>query len=269
MDADTHAVGTLTPPARRFRPRPGEVPGTGGGLFDRLSLEWSELAVAGGTAPALRRWPETQPCLAGVTDLVDLLERIDRATATEGDALLLALVRLTHAGQQLAGRAALQAMLPKLARMRWSMTRGEDRGWRRDEVEGQLVGAFWEVLMTYPVARRPRKVAANLALDTLRAVTRTRHPTREIPVADADTVLRAHGGEGAGPAPAVGDEAWALLRDALRHDLVPPEVVRFLATVHLVPAEEWDGDLAALSPAALRQRRSRAARRLRDAVRAA
>jgi hypothetical protein len=272
MDADAHAVDPRPPAARRFRPRPGQAAPSRGGLFDRLSGEWAELVASGGARAAARHWAAAYPCLAGAPDLAGLLDRIDRASAAESDALLLALIRLTHSGQQLAGRAVLQAMLPKLARMRWTGARGDERGWRPDEAEGHLVGAFWEVLMTYPTARRPRKVAANLALDTLRAVTTTRHPTRELPVADADTVVRAAVTDSApvgGPGATIRDEAWALLQEAARDRLVPPDVVRFLATVHLLPVEQWGDDLTAMSPEALRQRRSRATRRLRAAVRAA
>jgi DNA-directed RNA polymerase specialized sigma24 family protein len=43
---------------------------------------------------------------------------------------------------------------------------------------GEYISAFWCVLKTYPLAARPRRIAANLALDTLKQVRLERRSSR-------------------------------------------------------------------------------------------
>ena len=101
--------------------------------------------------------------------------------------MLLALIRLTQAGHQLAGRVVLQLMLPKLGRMtnRTSGTTSEN-AWSEDR-RHIAVAEFWDVVATYPVGRRTRRVAANLALETLHRLTAaTRGPRPDLPVDQQD-----------------------------------------------------------------------------------
>jgi len=83
------------------------------------------------------------------------------AVRADPDAALLALLVLHRQGDAAAGRVVLQAMLGKLVRMAAPDPHA---------TFGDFLGALWERIATYPIERRPRRVAANLALDTLKAL---------------------------------------------------------------------------------------------------
>lgn len=146
----------------------------------RLDADWA--ARTASDAPVPRAWPLACPALAGTDRLADVLVRGRR----QPDAVLLALLRLHATGDPLAGRVVVQAMLPKMVRMAC-----------RDAEAGlpDYLAALWERICAYPLERRPRRIAANLALDTLKLV-KARHRCRATatwpgPVDDAD----AWGGE--------------------------------------------------------------------------
>ena len=123
-----------------------------------LNAEWRELVVAGLTEPG--DWAGRHVALAGG----GLAEAVERAT-TGDDAVLRALLVESAAGSELAGRTVLQAMLGRLVRMA-----GRDPQASVDD----YVGALWCVQRCYPLDRRPVRIAANLALDTLKTVQRDR-----------------------------------------------------------------------------------------------
>jgi DNA-directed RNA polymerase specialized sigma24 family protein len=112
-------------------------------------------------ADALPAWARAQPDLAACTGLEELVLRGSRGD----DVVLHPLLVEAHAGVTLAGRVVLQAMLGRLVTMA-----GRDRRAPVDD----YVGAMWCVLARYPLAARPVRIAANLALDTLKAVDRER-----------------------------------------------------------------------------------------------
>ena len=98
--------------------------------------------------------------------VLDDIDDIDAGAAEDKDAKLGALTRLTHAGDALAARTVLQAMLPKLRHI----ARYADISRDRQDDRGQVaVGAFLTTLHRYPIDRRPTGIAGNLALDTLHA----------------------------------------------------------------------------------------------------
>ena len=74
----------------------------------------------------------------------------------EGDPWLARLIAATQAGDDLAGRCVVQAVLGRLVAMT-----------RRDSRLGvdELVGALWLRIRSYPLERRPRAIASNLVLD--------------------------------------------------------------------------------------------------------
>ncbi|WP_168207310.1 RNA polymerase sigma factor [Microlunatus elymi] len=72
-------------------------------------------------------------------------------------------VRRRSPGGELAGRIVLQTMLGKLV----TMARRDHRHRIED-----YVGQLWARIGSYPLVHRPRRIAANLALDTLKQVTR-------------------------------------------------------------------------------------------------
>ncbi len=211
-----------------------------------LNAEWERLVSRTERLPG---WAE-QPALVGCGDLDAVLAAVRRAP----DAVLLALLEATRAGDELAPRVVLQAMLPKMVLMA-----------RRDRWSGvaDYVAQLWCVVVGYPVDRRRTKVAANLALDTLKQVTGDRHrgPTST----SSDWLLDE----------AQVDEAWADRSAASRreaeellasaHDLrlLDPETGAVLRAVYLdgLSSREAAARLGG-SAEMVRYRCSRAVRRL-------
>jgi DNA-directed RNA polymerase specialized sigma24 family protein len=125
------------------------------GILTALNAEWRCLneqrrAVVGA-------WASTHPELGDCRDLQDVLESV----SMRPDPLLTRLLTMAAENDPMAGRVVLQAMLGKLVRMaRCDATAGLD----------EYVSALWVRIRTYPLAERPRQIAANLALDTLKTV---------------------------------------------------------------------------------------------------
>lgn len=150
-------------------------------LYRQLTLEWAHLHRRPATAATVQRWARTEPDLAGMTRPGDVVDAIDAADNARKNAILLALLRLMRADNELAGRTLLQAMLPGLARLA-ARTVVKHLNGDPDAAESmrQLVlEEFWEVATDYPIERRPNRVAANLILDTLKRV--TRHLGQQVP----------------------------------------------------------------------------------------
>jgi DNA-directed RNA polymerase specialized sigma24 family protein len=124
-------------------------------IVDDLNREWRELVDERGDA--LPGWARPHRELAGCAGLEELVLRASRGQ----DDVLRALLVEAHGGTELAARAVLQAMLGRLVRMA-----GRDRRALVDD----YVGAMWCVLAQYPLTARPVRIAANLALDTLKTV---------------------------------------------------------------------------------------------------
>jgi DNA-directed RNA polymerase specialized sigma24 family protein len=91
------------------------------------------------------------------------LNAVLTAAREHPDAVLGALLDAASNGDQLASRVVLQAMLGRVVRMS-----GRDAQRQVDD----YVAALWCQIRTYPLARRPQRIPANLALDTLKAVHR-------------------------------------------------------------------------------------------------
>lgn len=250
-------------------------------LASQLNLEWRRLCQAPASNVALARWSALHPVLAGYHDLPDLLCAVAREPASR-DALLLALLELARAGERLAGRVVLQAMLGKAVRLATSIASRPDVLGDRQEAQAAAVAALWQVIATYPLAARPRRVAANLALDTLalmqRGHTGSSHHIRtfpEQPVADPSHLL--HGASHAAgvdqPGGPVDAELLVLLAWSVREGVLTLAEARLLARVYgcdasSVPAKTVAAELGVSWPA-LRQRCHRLARRVGRAAVAA
>jgi hypothetical protein len=270
-------VGAVAePPAGRPHWSPASLP-------SRLNREWRELATAPAAAAALSRWAAADPALAEAGSLEALVRQISRAEPARRDPMLLALLALAQDGDRLAGRVVLQVMLPKAVRVAMSIVRRPDVGGDREEAYATAVAALWQVIASYPIERRPRRVTANLALDTLAVVQRghtgSSHFARvfpERPCADLRQVCEPvhhdpEPDELAGPADA---ELLMLLAWAVRTAVLPLDQARLLARAYGLDGQPTAGSaqVAAqygLSPAALRQRCHRLARRLGAAAVAA
>lgn len=78
------------------------------------------------------------------------------------DQILAALVRRA-ATDQLAARIVLQRVVPPL--MSIANRRGRTRGIGFDDALGTALSHAWEVICTYPIERRPIKIAVNIVRD--------------------------------------------------------------------------------------------------------
>lgn len=242
-------------------------------LVDALNTEWEALNGAGQVAAHheeyVTRWSTQDPVLAGCRRPADVLATIRR----HPDEVLGLLIGLRQragpspaaawyppggrdlampTAMEVAGRILLQTMLGKLV----TMARRD----RSADVEA-YVGALWGGLDSYALTRRPRRIAANLALDTLKAVTRDRDRLQLVPVGSDLDCLAGRGAADRDAAPSV--SAPRVLRRACELGLIDDPTHRLLFSVY---AEGMSGRQAAtafgLTPTTVRYRCSRAVRRL-------
>lgn len=221
-------------------------------LLHRLNEEWSTTAVGG--QAVVERWAGRSPALAGCRTPGDVLARVAGAP----DAVLSLLVGRAQAGEedaQLAGRVVVQALLGKMV-----LLARADRRSGLDDYVAQL----WCQVLRYPLQRRPRGVAANLWMDTRKAVRREQGEVVE-PLLVSDDVL---------------DHLWVLsqppadvlsvrrvVAEALALGLVDELSAKVLVSVYadgLSSAEA--GERHAMSTDLVRWRCSRARRRMAAAA---
>ena len=143
-------------------------------------------------------------------DELNLLDELRGLVVDRDDVVACALLKLTQAGDQLAGRVLVQALLPKLRALCRRDTRHD---------LGEYVDVAWTRLMTYPVDLRAHSVLVNIALDCLKTLTRQSgrtgreacvlwlsNPAASIPADDGGTVWG-----GSASSAAVRDYVGALL----------------------------------------------------------
>lgn len=150
-----------------------------------LEREWPQLANS--LDAHLRGWRSSEPALRSFPSVRLLVGFLQQPSADYDakDAVLAALLRQAQSERQ-AGRVVLQALLPGLKRLAGVLIRAPEE---RDEVWSTLLGVCWERICTYPLKRRPQRIAANLLADTRSAVWKERtfalvRAGREIPLAD-------------------------------------------------------------------------------------
>lgn len=240
------------------------------GLLSHLAGEWSTAASTTRAGATTRHWGTTETALQGYTHPGQILDAIDTGTTQDKDTQLGALIRLTQGGDPLAARTVLQAMLPKLTHLARYVDVSHDRPDDRGHI---AVTAFLTTLHRYPIDRRPRGIAGNLALDTLHSITRSRRSTTaatEVPVSDIDTITT-HAAAITTHGPNAATELDTILDWAADTGVISTADRDLLTTVHSPEPGHPGGHQAAaadhgLTPAAVRQRCSRATRLLRHAV---
>jgi DNA-directed RNA polymerase specialized sigma24 family protein len=124
-------------------------------IVEALNRDWDELVHRHrGSVPP---WSRRQGALIGY----DSLDNVLAAAQGQPDVILGALLTEVSNGDQLASRVVLQALMGRIVRMA-----------RRDPSAGvdDYVAALWCQIQTYPLASRPVRIAANLSMDTLKAV---------------------------------------------------------------------------------------------------
>jgi hypothetical protein len=126
------------------------------GIIAELNREWAGLVVEHRDLGA--RW-SGYDTLRGFASLSGVLA----AARDHPDSVLGALLDAASGGDRLASRLVLQAMLGRVVCMSLR------------DVHRQVddyVAALWCQIQTYPLARRPHRIPANLGLDTLKALHR-------------------------------------------------------------------------------------------------
>lgn len=201
-----------------------------------FDADWDRVAPAGSSVPAA--WVGACPELSDAVDLPDVLRFVPR----DPDAILLSLIRLHQAGDALAGRAVLQVMIPKAVRLALR---------EREASLADILAALWERISTYPALRRPHHVAANLALDTLKAVVASRESVWAAPLFP--------GGVDDGP------DAGAVLDAGTRLGVIDATTRRTLECVYVGGRSSRDAaSELGMSRDVVRWRCSRGVRALRD-----
>ena len=258
-------------------------------LYRQLTQEWAELHATPSTPATVRKWGRGEKALAGFTLPGEIVDAIDAAGHDRTNELLLALIRLFQRGHQLAGRVVLQALLPKLAKTAThagGMCTSSSDTWAEDRRHITLA-EFWDVMADYPVDRRTSSVASNLALDTLHRVTGARKPPADLPVdphdfRDDETRDGARRTWLAGLSTTDPDPVEEITPDSdlleviawgMRNDTISQDEAQLLVASYLPERTSGFGfadvaDQLGLSHAAVRQRCSRASRKLTEAVRA-
>jgi len=131
----------------------------GMGIINALDQEWCELV--NGRSETVIRWAARHPVLAPCQSLTEVLT----VARLNSDPVLAALLTELSAGDRLAGRVVLQALLGRMVRMAQRDPRSS---------VDEYLACLWCVIKGYPLERRPIRIAANLSMDTLNAVWRER-----------------------------------------------------------------------------------------------
>ena len=136
---------------------------------EQLDSEWRRL-TRGPLQERMLVWAAADPALAAFPDPASLLRFLHGPSRGQDKDEVLAALLVLARQEPLAGRVLLQALLPGLKALagRLLLTGGE-----RPLLWQLLLAQVWEQICCYPVERRPRRVAANLLLDTLNQTTRT------------------------------------------------------------------------------------------------
>jgi hypothetical protein len=128
-----------------------------------LEREWQQLTRAS-LPPRLGAWAVHEPALAPFSDPACLIRFLrGPAPAEAKDELLRPLLRIAR-DEPLAARVVLQALMPGLKRLS-ARALLDISEW--EELWELLLAHAWERIRRYPLARRPRQIAANVLLDTL------------------------------------------------------------------------------------------------------
>jgi DNA-directed RNA polymerase specialized sigma24 family protein len=131
---------------------------------EALAHDWQRLLSSPHLAARFGLWQVKQPELARFTDAAALIRFMrDRHSRAEKDAVLRALL-LWAKQEPIGARVVLETIRPGLVNLSVRIVR-VDR--ERDEMWATMLLAVWEGIRSYPLARRPRRVAANLLLDAM------------------------------------------------------------------------------------------------------
>lgn len=116
-----------------------------------------------------RMWADRHPTLGGWS-AVELRSPVSGART---DAMQAALVAQAQMGDANAAATLIVQLRPGLISLiRWADRRPRELG-SMAEAEDEVLGCFGETMMRHPLRRRPRRIAANLLLDTRQRIWRS------------------------------------------------------------------------------------------------
>lgn len=128
-----------------------------------LDREWQRIARCPRTVHAANTWRVCPTQFSSLDELLTAAGYHGKKCDPVADQVLARLVR--HAADdQLAARIVLQRVLPPIIAI--ARRRGKTCGGGFDEAMGSVLSHVWEVIRTYPIERRPAKIAANIVRDT-------------------------------------------------------------------------------------------------------
>lgn len=240
------------------RPAPRSPHRTGDGLFGRLNREW-ETHAAAAVPPAWRDGVLGRHATVG--QVMSAVAGV--SCSRDADSDLHALLTLHAGGCPVAGRAVLQTMLGKVARLARTAHR---RG--LTDPTATALEAMWRAVSRYPLSRTSA-VAANLAMEALAALPQSPRVDEVLFNDEMAADLRHAALDQSSERR---DLAAQTLRWALDHRVLTELDTRILVRLYCAdPDQAADGRTVAgefgLSYPALRQRHSRATRALAAAVR--
>ena len=219
-------------------------------LVDRLNHEWATLVLEDAD---INDWASACPPLASCRSLDEVLQSVRSAP---DEVLGFLIQRCQQVGDAMAGRTVLQSMLGKLVRMSYTGVAAQETNALDD-----LVTHMWCRIALYPLSARPVRVAANLALDTLKAAHRDWRAGAEVPVPTTTVINALDAGQLSTSSPAT-PSAEGLIDAAHRLGLITRTTRDIIVAVY--GPEDLTGDLAAerwsCSPGAIRTRCKEAVR---------
>jgi len=140
-------------------------------LVDHLDTEWSQICEV--PDPHCAAWSTQCGSLHDSRTPAQVLAAIPH----NPDTALSFLLKRHRQGETLAGRIVLQTMLGKLVRMSYTGVAADV-----PHALDDLVTHMWCQIARYPLDRRPRHIAANLALDTYKEACREWLDVHDVPV---------------------------------------------------------------------------------------
>jgi hypothetical protein len=151
-------------------------------LFTRLDDEWATLKHGRSAGSTLRRWADQDVVFERFVDLDGVIAFVrDASHPGESNDVLAGLLALVP-GDRLAARTFLQAVLFGLVNIAARYRSGcED-----EEIDSVVIAAAYDRIHTYPLQRRPRRIALNFMLDIRQVVTRTLRRRRVCEVLTGD-----------------------------------------------------------------------------------
>ncbi|MGH9213944.1 MAG: hypothetical protein ACRD2C_25215 [Acidimicrobiales bacterium] len=217
------------------------------GVFEMLEREWSQLCRS---RAAARQLDDVCRIAGDARSLADVEAFVRHADPAATDHVLLALVTRAIAGESLAARVLLQLLLPgtrSLARRWWAL--GDP-----DERAAAAIMAVYHRIRSYPLARRPGRVAANILMDAAREL---RHAVRGAAFTSPSGAPVHEPATDTGPHPAV--ELAEVLVEAVHHRVIDAADAELIARSRI--GGDRVADIAALRgsrPRTLWDRRQRA-----------